>query len=423
MTLTEHGYKPRLIDEKIKKYMGLFGALSIEGPKWCGKTWTALNHSNSVVYMLDPENDFANREAARLNPAAILSGEKPLLIDEWQEVPGIWDAVRHASDRTRDKGLFLMTGSVTPPKDGFSHSGVGRIGRITMRTMTLYESGCSSALVSLSDLFEGADIEPDISRLTQSKLIDLLVRGGWPENISTAEDDAGILPEQYVSVLAQADISDADNTRRNPELVMHLLAAIARTNMTAAKLSTITADVQSRFGSVTRQTISNYLSALSRLYVIEEIPQWFPELRDKQRLRRAAKRMLADPSIAISALRTRGSELARDPRTLGLIFENLCLRDLLVYSDMIGAKLSHYHDANGLEADAIIEMGTKWAAIEIKLGAPRVDEGATTLKQLRKKLTAKGASHPSFLAVITGGGPLYTRDDGIHVVPIDCLKP
>jgi len=423
MTLTEHGYRPRLIDGKIVKYMSLYGALSIEGPKWCGKTWTALNHAKSVVYMLDPENDYANREAARLNPASILTGEKPLLVDEWQEVPGIWDAVRFASDRTKEKGLYLLTGSVTPQKGSFSHSGVGRIGKIRMRTMSTYESGDSADAISLARLFEGERINPNISKLSLDKLIGLAIRGGWPENLTTPMDDAGILPEQYIIALAETDISNADNTKRNPELVLQLLTAIARTNVTSAKLSTITADVQSRFGDITRQTVSDYLSALMRLYVVEEIPQWFPELRDKQRLRKAPKRMLADPSLAVSALKARSTDLARDPRTLGVVFENLCLRDLLIYSDINGAKLSHYHDLNGLEVDAIIELGTKWAAIEIKLGAHRVDEGVETLKRLQSKLVSKGAAAPSFLAVISGGGALYTREDGIHVIPIDCLKP
>ena len=422
MALTEHGYISRLVDNKIEKYMSIFSALSIEGPKWCGKTWTALNHANSVVYMLDPANFYANREAAWLNPASILTGDKPLLVDEWQEVPGIWDAVRFASDRAKGKGHFLLTGSVTPKKGSFSHSGAGRIGRIRMRSMSLYESGDSLGLISLASLFEGYKIDPNISMLPQNKLIYLIVRGGWPGNIKSPDEIAGIIPEQYVAALAETDISNVDNTKRNPELVLHLLAAIARTSMTTAKLNTITADIQTRFGDITRQTVSNYLSALMRLYVVEEIPQWFPELRDKQRLRKAPKRMLADPSIAVSALKARSGELARDPRTLGVLFENLCLRDLLIYSDAIGAKLSHYHDLSGLEVDAVIELDTRWAAIEVKLGAHRVNEGAEALKRLQSKLVSKGATAPSFLSVITGGGPLYTRDDGVHVIPIDCLK-
>ncbi|MCL2222062.1 MAG: AAA family ATPase, partial [Oscillospiraceae bacterium] len=197
MALTQHGYTSRLIDPKIAHYLSLFGALSIEGPKWCGKTWTALNHANSVVYILDPENDYSNRESAKLNPSSILTSGKPLLVDEWQEVPGIWDAVRFASDKTKEKGLFLLTGSVTPKEGSFIHSGAGRIARIRMRTMSLQESGVSSNAVSLMALFDGETSLSGKSELSQSKLIDLVTRGGWPENLGTSEKDAGILPQQY----------------------------------------------------------------------------------------------------------------------------------------------------------------------------------------------------------------------------------
>ncbi|MCL1808645.1 MAG: DUF4143 domain-containing protein [Clostridiales bacterium] len=423
MALTEQEYKPRLIDKKIERYMGLFGAVSIEGPKWCGKTWTALNHANSVVYILDPENGYANRESARLNPAAILSGEKPRLVDEWQEVPGIWDAVRFASDRTKEKGSYILTGSVTPKEGSFVHSGAGRIGRVRMRTMSLYESGDSTGEISLLELFNGKEIKPGASKLTQEKLIGFAIRGGWPENINISKEDAGILPEQYNMALAETDITHAENVKRKPALALHLLAAVARTNATPARLNTIVADVQARFGEVSRQTVAEYLSALMRLYVVEEIPQWFPELRNKLRLRKTPKRMVADPSIAVSALKADPNSLARDPRTLGGIFENMCLRDLLIYAEVSGAKLSHYHDANDLEIDAIIELGTQWAGIEVKMGAHNIDEGAAALKRLGKKLVSKGVPPPAFMCVVTGGGPLYTRDDGIHVVPIDCLKP
>ena len=423
MILTERGYLPRLIDDKISRYLALFGALSIEGPRWCGKTWTALNHANDVVYILDPENGYANREAAKLNPAAILKGRKPLLIDEWQEVPGIWDAVRYAVDRNLDKGLFIMTGSVTPKEGSFAHGGAGRIARLTMRTMSLYESGDSCGEVSLTELFDGKSITPGISSLDQDRLINLCVRGGWPGNLGVSSIDAGILPGQYLLALATTDISNADIRRRNPNLVMHMLASVARTNMTTAMQNVIVADVQARYNEVSRQTIAEYLSVLKRLYIIEDLPQWFPSLRDKLRLRKAPKRMLADPSLAVSALQAKPGDLSRDPRSLGGLFENLCARDFLVYSDAIEAKLSHYHDATGLEVDMIIEYGQKWAALELKLGAHRVDEGVHALKRLSSKVTSKGAPPPAFLCVVTGGGASYTREDGIHVVPIDCWRP
>jgi predicted AAA+ superfamily ATPase len=412
-----------LIDRKISRYIRLFGALSIEGPKWCGKTWTALNHANSVVYILDPENEYANREAARLNPASILEGRNPLLVDEWQEVPGIWDAVRFASDRTKEKGLFLLTGSVTPKEDTYIHSGAGRIARVRMRSMSLFESGVSNGSISIQELFDGITIPRKSSKLTQDTLIDLLVRGGWPANTGVSGEDAGVLPQQYIEALAGTDITHADNKRRNPQLVLHLLAALARVTATPALNNTITADVQARFGDITRQTVSEYLSSLVRLYVIDEIPQWFPELRDKLHLRKAPKRILTDPSIAVSALRARPGELKRDPRTLGGLFENLCLRDLLIYAEAINAKLSHYHDGNDLEVDAILEQDNKWAALEIKLSAHRVEEGARALTRLAAKVQAKGAPPPAFLGVITSGGPSYTREDGIEIIPVDCLRP
>jgi predicted AAA+ superfamily ATPase len=401
----------------------LFGALSIVGPKWCGKTWTALNHANSVVYLLDPENGYANREAARLNPAVVLTGTKPLLLDEWQEAPGIWDAVRFACDRTKEKGQFLLTGSVTPKPENVGHSGAGRIGRMRMRTMSLFESGDSTGDVSMKRLFSGEVLQPGMSKLSQQRLIDIMIRGGWPENIGVTGDDAFIMPRQYINALIETDLTQAGNVRRKPELAMQLLAAVARTNMSVAAVNTLTADVQARFGNTSRQTVAEYLSEISRLFVIEEIPQWFPELRDKLRLRKAPKRMLCDPSIAVGALRADAAGLARDPRTLGSLFENLCMRDLLIYAESIDARLSHYRDASGLEVDAIVEYGQKWAAIEIKLGAHRVDEAVLALTRLCHKMVNKGAAQPAFLAVMTGGGPLYTREDGVHVLPVDCLGP
>jgi len=317
----------------------------------------------------------------------------------------------------------MLAASVTPKERSYSHSGAGRIGRVRLRTMSLFESGDSNGAVSLSGLLDGKGIDPGSSSLSQDRLIELMVRGGWPANVGVAKDDAGVLPEQYIMALAETDISSVDNIRRNPALVLHLLAAIARTNVTPALLNVIVADVGARFGEVARQTVAEYISALKRLYFVEEIPQWFPELRDRQRLRRTPKRMLADPSIAISALNARPGDLTRDPRTLGGVFENLCLRDLMVYSEAIGAKLCHYHDANGLEVDAILDLGTKWAGIEIKMGAHRVPDGVASLMRLRDKLVSKGASTPEFLCVITGGGPYHTRDDGVHVIPIDCLGP
>jgi predicted AAA+ superfamily ATPase len=423
MTLKQPGYRPRLIDTTIERYGRIFGALSIEGPKWCGKTWTALNHANSVVYLLNPENNYANREAARLNPASVLEGIPPLLVDEWQEVPAIWDAVRFQVDKSKAKCEFILTGSVTPKKKQYSHSGAGRIARIRMRSMSLFESNESSGEVSLKELFEKDCFAPAASTLNQDVLLKILVRGGWPENIAVAEEDAGIIPQQYIeALLVGENNSETGEERFNPQVMRQVLAALARVNTTTASDSRIVADVQARYGSITRQTVAKYLSALEQVFLFDEIPQWFPELRSTIRLRKSPKRVLTDPSLAVAAMRATPSELKRDPRTLGMLFENLCLRDLAIYAESFGASLSHYHDDSGLEVDAILEIGTEWAALEIKLGAHRVEEAADGLNRLTSKLTQRGASSPRFLAILTGGGPLYTRDDGIHVIPLDCLR-
>jgi len=423
MTLTEAGYKHRLVEDTIDRYLRLFGAVSIEGPKWCGKTWTGLNHANSVVYLLDPENDYANREAARLNPAAIMDGQPPLLIDEWQEVPAIWDAARFICDKDGQKGKFLLTGSVQPKEKSFSHSGAGRIARVRMRAMSLSESGESIGRASLKALFAGEKIAPGASKMNQASLISLLIRGGWPGGISASNEDAAVLARQYIEALAEIDVSEAGGVKRDPMIVKQVLAAAARVNTTCAANSRIVADVQARYGGISRQTVAAYLDILKRLYVIDEIPQWFPELRDRLRLRKAPKRVFTDPSLAVAALQATPAELSRDPRTLGTLFENLCLRDLSVYVETFDAKLTHYHDDTGLEVDAIIELANQWAALEIKLGAHRVEEAAATLKRLSAKILTKEGEAPSFLAVLTNGGPVYTRDDGIHVIPIDSLCP
>jgi predicted AAA+ superfamily ATPase len=430
MTLTPEGYLPRLADKTLERYLRLFGAVAVEGPKWCGKTWTSLAHSQSSVSIMDPENGYANREAARLNPAAILEGNEPgkdpplpLLVDEWQEVPAIWDAVRFACDKTREKGRYIITGSSTPKDDSYIHSGAGRIARLRMRPMSLKESGVSSCAASLSALFEGQGVGTGASRLNQNKLISLLTRGGWPGNLETADNDAGILPLQYIQTLAESDISHSDNKRRNPDLILQLLASLARLTAGTAQSKPVVSDVQARFGDVTRQTVAAYTESLKRLYVIDEIPEWFPELKNTLRLRRLPKRIFCDPSLAIAALHARPAELKRDPRTLGNFFENLALRDLEIYAESIGGKLSHYHDSGGLEVDAILEKGNQWAAIEVKLGSYRVEEGEANIKKLCQKVESKGAPPPSFSAVVTGGGPLYQIKNGPYVIPLDFLAP
>ena len=424
MTLKKAGYRRRIIDDKIEKYMQAFSALSIEGPKWCGKTWTVLNHANSVVFFQDPKDGKSILEAARLSPLTVLSGQQPVAIDEWQEFPGIWDAVRHAVDMNPGVGQYLLTGSATPRRDTYSHSGIGRIARLKMRTMTLYEMGLSSGQVSLASLLAGEKQEPVLSKMASEKLIEIIVRGGWPSNILAEAEDAHLLANQYIDALVTTDISDLDNKRRRPELVERLLKSFARVTATTAGNNKIVADMLDHDATIARQTLSEYISSLMRLHIVEEIPQWFPELRSKLRLRKAPKRILADPSLAVAALGATPYSLARDGRTMGQLFENLCLHELLVYVDSIDGLLCHYRDSDELEIDAIVETRDgRWGGIEIKLGAHRVEEGANSLKRLSNKLTEKGVKSPEFLAVITGGGLCHQREDGIYVIPIDCLGP
>jgi predicted AAA+ superfamily ATPase len=358
-----------------------------------------------------------------MNPSLFLTDDYPLALDEWQEVPAIWDAVRFAVDQAALHGLFLLTGSVTPRRDAVSHSGAGRIARLRMQPMSLMESGDSSGEVSLVSLFDGEPITNARSKLNIDNLVHLIVRGGWPSNIKASREDAAVLPQQYIEALIESDISAADNVKRRPDLARLLLQSLASCVAVPTKNAAIIARTQERYGDVTRQTISTYIDAISRIHAIAEIQQWFPELRSKLRFRKAPKRIFCDPSIAAAALRANLDDLLRDIPTTGHLFENLCLRDLIAYMQANGGTIKHYHDESGLEADAKLELGTKWAPIEVKLGSHKVRDGAASIDALCSKMVASGLKPPAFKAIITSGEYSYTRPDGIHVIPIDCLGP
>ncbi|GHV95788.1 ATPase [Spirochaetia bacterium] len=422
MSLTEKGYRARLIDPKIKHLLTEFGAVAIEGPKWCGKTWTALNHSNSVFFLTDPAGNFRNREMARLDPSLILDGKPPLVIDEWQEVPGIWDAVRFAVDRRRSQNRFILTGSATPPRESYMHSGAGRIARVRMRTMSLYESGESSGAVSLKNLFLGKRATPQKSSLTLDRIIALILRGGWPV-LAGSRRPASNIPRQYLERIADSEVSGIDGIRRNPSKVMATLRSLARNNATLVSNKTLQRDIDTDETSINRNTISLYLTLLKNLYVLEEIPGWAPNLRSSKRLRVSPKRFLTDPSLAAAALDATPEKLKKDLNTLGFLFEGLCLRDILIYAESTGTSVYHYRDESNLEADLILELADgQWAALEIKLGANQTDAAAASLLKLNAKMIKDGIQPATFLAVINGlGGLSYKRDDGVYVVPIDCL--
>jgi predicted AAA+ superfamily ATPase len=427
MARTEQGYRPRLIDPKIADLLAEFGAITIEGPKWCGKTWTALSHGNSAFFLADPAGNFRNRQMARLDPSSILDGEPPLVIDEWQEVPGIWDAVRFEVDRGRSVGRFILTGSAMPPRESYVHSGAGRIARVRMRTMSLYESGESSGAVSLRALFSGEAFKPQTSSLTLDRIIALILRGGWPVLAGSQRPSADV-PRQYLERIADSEVSGIDGIRRNRSKVMAALRSLARNNATLVSNKTLQRDIDTDNhdeSSLSRNTVSLYLDLLKSLYVLEELPGWAPGLRSSRRLRVSPKRFLADPSLAAAALDAAPEKLKQDLNTLGFLFEGLCLRDILVYAESAGASAYHYRDASDLEADLILELADgRWAALEIKLGAYQTDAAAANLLKLNNKMIKAGVPPAAFLAVINGlGGFSSRRADGVYVAPIDCLGP
>jgi len=429
MPLTEKGYKPRIIDEQIARHLKTFGAVSIEGPKWSGKTWTSLNHAESVFYVGDPANGFSNRRLAQIDPGAALDGEAPHAIDEWQEVPEIWDAVRFSVDKARTRGRYILTGSATPADDKVMHSGAGRISRVTMRPMSLYESGDSQEKISLRSVFDGDEVPAFSSAFSIDKLIGLIVRGGWPDNIENLADDAELLPQSYIEALIRKDMSSIDGVSRAQTKVRALFRSLARNNACLVSNKTLSDDIAlyraKDEDSLSEQSVADYLDAMKRLFVLEEIPAWSPEIRAKIRLRVSPKRMLVDPSLAVAALNADAGMLKGDLKTLGLLFEGLCMRDLMVYAQLYGAAVYHYLDNSDLEIDAIFEMkGGEWAAFEIKLGSAQIEGAAGNLKRLKEKVTAAGNKPPKCLAVIVGASAVsHRRDDGIAVLPIDCLTP
>ena len=425
MTLVEDGYRPRVADQSIGESLQAFGAVSVEGPKYCGKTWTSLNHADSVFYIADPAGGFANRQRAELDPSLILDGAAPRLIDEWQDVPGIWDAVRFAVDRSHKKGRFILAGSSMPPLEGRIHSGAGRIDLVRMWTMTAFEQGFSNGSVSLAGLLAGQPPEPSDSSTTLDGLVERVVRGGWPEGIGLPLRLASRIPASYLSRVTAEDMSRIDGVFRDTGKVKSTIASLARNNSQAVKISTILQDIDAGAQTVSRDSVVEYLSALRRLYILEEIPSWSPNYCSRKRLRLTPKRLLTDQSLAVAALGLTVEKLRADLLTLGFMFEAMCLKDLLVYCAANNATVFHYADDTNLDADAIIEMadGSR-AAVEIKLGHHQVDEAAAKLLKLQGKLVKAGIQPPACLLVIAGISSFaHQRPDGVIEVPLDCLGP
>ena len=426
MSLRPANYLDRLADVSIERSLQVFGAVLIEGPKWCGKTWTALNQAESIFAVADPVNSFANRRLAQLDPSVALNGPVPRVIDEWQEVPGLWDAARFRVDQSPAKGQFIFTGSATPASGSTMHSGAGRFGRVRMWPMSLTESGDSKGSVSLGAILAGEPLPPQPAAVTVSRLAELIVRGGWPDAMGFSAAQGQLLARNYLDAVVRVDMTEVDGVQRDQQRVAALMASLARNTATPVSDAALRRDI-AQFGSVeaTPNTVRSYLDALSRLFVLESVPAWAPATRSRARLRVAPKRMLVDPSLAAAALGLQPDALIADLNTMGLLFEAMCLRDLAVYCSSLEAGLFHYRDEAGVEADAII-LGSdgEWAGVEIKLGAHQVEAAAASLLAMSGKLTSGGERPPGALIVIVGVGAVaHRRDDGVYVVPVDLLGP
>lgn len=404
--------------------LGSSGAVLLEGPKWCGKTSTAAQAAHSVLYMQDPDSRTANLALADTKPSLLLVGQVPRLIDEWQMAPVLWDAVRFEVDRRGELGQFILTGSAVPVDNATAHTGTGRISRLKMRTMSLFESGESTGSVSLAALFDGTqDSEGFRSELQIDELAWILCRGGWPASLKVQGPAALRMAADYVESIINHDISELDGVSKNPDRVRSLLRSLARNTSTTANYQTIIDDLEANDQSLSSTTVSSYFNALRRIFVVENLPAWMPSIRSKTAIRTSEKRHFVDPSIATAALRMQPSALLKDFETFGLLFESLCTRDIRVYAQSIDGDVFHFRDKTGLEADLIVRLRDgRWGAIEVKLGQRQIEEAAKNLLALKARIDSERMGESSFLMVLTGGEYAYQRPDGIWVVPLACLK-
>ena len=421
-------YKNRVIDRLLADKLEAMGAVLIEGPKYCGKTTTGEQQARSVLYMADPEIKDRNLTMASTNIKRLLAGDTPRLIDEWQIAPKLWDAIRFEVDHRGEDGQFMLTGSAAPASTSeIFHSGTGRFGWIKMRTMSLWESGDSTGDVSLGGLFSSENEVDGTSNLDIRRIAFLVCRGGWPKaSLKTNESAALIEAREYVESVCRNDISRVDDVQRNAELTLRLMRSYSRHQGAQVSVATILADIKSNEASdTTEATVASYINALKRIFVIEDMAAWNPNLRSKTAIRSSDTRYFTDPSIAAAALGLGPNDLLDDPNTFGLLFETMAVRDLRVYAEALDGQVYHYRDKNGLECDAIVHLRNgRYGLIEIKLGGDNlIEAGATTLKKLASKIDTDKMKSPSFMMVLTAIGEYaYRRLDGVLVVPIGCLK-
>lgn len=426
-------YLPRIVDDELALRLEAFGATLIVGPKWCGKTTTGEQKAKSILRMQDPDRRDGYLATAATKPSLLLKGANPRLIDEWQVAPVLWDAVRTDVDQRQEEGLFILTGSTSVDSSKIMHSGTGRISRMKMYPMSLFESKESNGEISLKSLFDhpNMDIDGIVSELSVEKLIFAACRGGWPAALRRKSDAAKLMiARDYLNNICESDISTVDGVQRNPTWTNMILRSYARNVSTLAKKTNIFRDVAANADSMTLQTMDTYLNALEKLFVIEDVEAWCPAIRSATTIRSGKKRGFIDPSIPVAALGLTPEYFQSDLKTFGFIFECLCIRDLKVYSQALGGRVSYYHDRMDLEADAVLHLDDgRFALIEFKLGSREIEEGAKHLLQLQELIRKYNEKEkqvplrePDLLMVITGGEMAYTREDGVKVVPIGVLR-
>lgn len=415
------GYLPRVVDAEIEHLLRLVPTVVLEGPRGCGKTTSARQFAASEVSLDEVPNA---RRSALVEPRSILDGDTPRLIDEWQLAPGIWNAVRRASDDRRATGQFILTGSASPADDITRHSGAGRIGRVRLRPMSLYESGISDGAVSLKKIFDGSAPRAQTTTRTLGEIAEWTVRGGFPQALGMPADDAQHFLGLYLEEISRVDLARVDGIARDPVRVSRLLQSLARNISTRAALRTLARDTNG--GTLDPKTVTSYLSALERVFVVEDVPAWSPRMRSRVALRSAPVRQLADPALACAVLRAGPERLLDDLESFGLLFESLALRDLRVYAEPLRGRIGHYRDETGLEADAIVELSDgAWAAFEVKLGGEQaIEHAAASLTKLAERVARTVRDRLQALAVVTAtGGYAYQRPDGVSVIPITALGP
>lgn len=415
-------YIPRIVDKEIDDLLKIMGGVLIEGCKWCGKSTTGMQHAKSIIELQNPNYKEEYDRINKTKPSLFLNGDKPRMFDEWQMYPVIWDAIRNDVDHTGLKGQYILTGSARPIEGSTMHTGTGRISRVLMRPMSLYESNESTGEVSLMDLFNGKDIKGE-SKLSLEDIANITVRGGWPAALEINGDIKYRISKEYVKSLIHEEVKNIDGVERNPEKMQSVLRSIARNICNPVSNATIVNDVKNNFNNdISRPTLNDYINTLERLYIIEEIKSTNLKLRSKYTVRTTTKKIFVDPSIATATLEITPTDLVNDLNTFGFMFESLCLRDLEIYSQSYGGNLTYYRDENDFEIDAILKLSNgKWGAIEIKLGSGYIDEAAKNLLKLKEKIS-KNSIQPSFLMVLTGANYSYRREDGVYVVSIGTLK-